>query len=183
MDGTNSNGDDETNRQLGQYGVRIGSPADAAKALDFNVFLDQDINLSFYAMSPLLRVETFDAPCAVSAAITSDGPTRGYHLPREKVTATVAFNEPVTGRPQLPLRIGDTLRDAGYVTTGDDGTVFTFAHGLVAGDFDNDGIPIDLAALELDGATDRHADLDHVGLGTQEGHEVEGSLPPRDAGL
>ena len=144
MDGTNSNGDDETNRQLGQSGVRIGSPADAAKALDFNVFLDQDINLSFYAMSPLLRVETFDAPCAVSAAITSDGPTRGYHLPREKVTATVAFNEPVTGRPQLPLRIGDTLRDAGYVTTGDDGTVFTFAHSLVAGDFDNDGIPIDL---------------------------------------
>ena len=47
------------------------------------------------------------------------------------MTATVSFSEPVavSGGPQLPLRIGDTLRDADYFVRNRHGYAVLHLHG------------------------------------------------------
>ena len=91
---------------------------------------------------------------------------------------TFSENVAVSGTPQLLLRIGDTLRDADYVS-GSGTATLSFSYTVQADDADHDGISIDGFALKLNGgAITRHGDtgvnavLTHTGLIDDAGQKV-----------
>ena len=117
-------------------------------------------NLRLYGLSPVFRVEAPDAPYATTAAITTDPANRTDYRAGEVVKATVTFSEDVTvtGTPQLPLRIGDEERDAGYAAGDSSPTVLSFSYLVTDDDTDRDGIAIDAFALKLNGGSIKRKD-------------------------
>ena len=152
-DGTNSSG---------QRVAYFGEPVYKSAAWNggFRVHLAQ--NLGLYGLSEVLLVEAPDSPYATVAAITTDPANSSDYRAGDTITATVTFSEmvTVTGAPQLPLRIGDNVRDADYVAGDSSGTVLSFSYTVTADDSDQDGVSIDAFVLKLNGGSVKRKDAD-----------------------
>ena len=141
--------------------------------------------LGLYGLSDVLLVEAPDSPYATVAAITTDPANGSDYRAGETIKATVTFSEAVTvtGTPQLPLRIGDNVRDADYVAGDSSDTVLSFSYPVTADDFDQDGISIDAFVLKLNGDSIKRKDttvdaaLTHTRVAAARGQRV--SRPAR----
>ena len=97
-------------------------------------------------------------PFVAGVAIASNAGSDNAYATNDTIDVAVTFNEnvDVTGTPQLALTIGDSTRQASYVSgTGDDS--LTFRYTVVAADVDGDGISIGQSALTLNGGTIKKA--------------------------
>lgn len=122
------------------------------------------------------------SPTVEGVMIVSDAGEDGSYRPGEVIEAAVQFTEPVLvdGSPRLYLRVGATLRSAGFVAV-DDGAL-RFEYTLDADDHDEDGIGIDANALSASGALIRDrvgnpALVAHAALPDQGDHKVDGVVP------
>ena len=122
------------------------------------------------------------SPTVSSIAITSDPGSDEVYAIGDAVQITVTFSADVTvtGKPQLELDIGGNAKPAEYQSTNASSTVFSYT--VAEGDSDTDGIAVAENKLTLNGgaikdAADNAADLDHVALEAQPGHEVDGVRP------
>ena len=165
-------GGDATNSS-GQRVANFGEPVAKTTAWNgsYRVHLDQRLGL--YGLSEVFLVETPDSPYATVAAITTTPANGADYRVGETIKATVTFSEDVTvtGAPQLPLRIGDNVRNADYAAADSSDTVLSFSYIVTADDSDQDGISIDAFALKLNGgsitrkdAADVDAALTHARL-------------------
>ena len=136
-----------------------------------------------YGLSGVFRVAVPEVPYAIVSAISGSPPNGAEYFAGQVVTATVTFSEEVavSGMPQLPLRIGDTLRDADFAD-GNGTDTLSFSYTVQSDDADDDGISIDGFALKLNGgAITRQGDpgvnavLTHAGLTDDEGQKVAGT--------
>ena len=140
-----------------------------------------------------LRVDT-RFPKVVSVAVTSTpSASRDTYAAGEKIELTVTFSEEVevsTDRPHFEFALGPSgnavSKEAAY-ETGSGTTALVFAYTVQESDSDPDGIwvgdPARTLVLEsgeyIRSAADmQDAVLDHAELGTQAGHNVDGSLTP-----
>ena len=122
------------------------------------------------------------SPSVSSIAITSDPGTDEVYAIGDAIQITVTFSSDVTvtGKPQLELDIGGKANAAEHESNA--GSEIVFAYTVVEGDSDSDGIAVAENKLTLNGGTikdasDNAADLDHVALEAQPGHEVDGVRP------
>ena len=122
------------------------------------------------------------SPTVSSIAITSDPGTDEVYAIGDAIQITVTFSSDVTvtGKPQLELDIGGKANAAEHESNA--GSEIVFAYTVAEGDSDSDGIAISENKLTLNGgaikdASDNAADLDHVALEAQPGHEVDGVRP------
>ena len=120
-----------------------------------------------------------ETPRVSSLAITSSaGNDKTYRID-DIIEVTVTFTEQltVTGIPQLTLKLDSAEQKANY-TRGDGTTDLVFAHTVVVGDSDADGIEIEANKLSLNGGTikdaaNNDATLTHAALPAQLNHKVD----------
>jgi hypothetical protein len=95
-------------------------------------------------------------PVVQSVAIASSAGADGYYNAGDVVRVDVSFSDvvQVTGTPQMQINVGGTLRAATYVA-GNNTDTLSFEYTIAVGDNDADGLGIDMAALQLNGATIR----------------------------
>ena len=170
--GSLPSGNSDPSHPLGSSNPGVGAPFDGDKALDSGITAGNRASLRLYGLSGVFRVTAPEVPYAVRSAISGSPPNGAEYFAGQVVTATVTFSEEVavSGMPQLPLRIGDTLRDADFA--GGSGTdTLLFSYTVQSDDADDDGISIDGFALKLNGGTiTRQGDvgvnavLTHAGL-------------------
>ena len=128
-----------------------------------------------------------ETPEVDSVVVTSTPTAAQTYGAGETIEVTVTFDQAVTvtGTPRIKLRVGggspQQQKWADYAGgTGSEELVF--AYTVQAGDRDTNGIYIQGNELQLNGGTiqgmddDVAADLDYATIGTQSGHEVDGSL-------
>ena len=118
--------------------------------------------LGLYGLSEVFLVEAPDSPYATVAAITTTPANGADYRAGETIKATVTFSEDVTvtGAPQLPLRIGDNVRNAAYAAGESSSTALSFSYTVTADDSDQDGVSIDAFTLELNGGSIKRMDFD-----------------------
>ena len=118
--------------------------------------------LGLYGLSEVFLVEAPDSPYATVAAITTTPANGADYRAGETIKATVTFSEDVTvtGAPQLPLRIGDNVRNAAYVAGESSSTALSFSYTVTADDSDQDGVSIDAFTLELNGGSIKRMGVD-----------------------
>ena len=130
--GTNATGERSNSRHLGttQSQARFGVPFERTTVWNNAYFTDTDRELGLYGLSDVLRVEAPDSPYATVAAFTTDPANGSDYRAGETIKATVTFSEDVTvtGAPQLPLRIGDNVRNAAYTAGDSSDTVLSFSY-------------------------------------------------------
>ena len=166
--GANANGDRAGTRHLGTTDdsqAYVGLPHNRSFPLrGGNVRVGKGAYLRLYGLSPVFRIEPPDAPYATAAAVTTDPANDRDYRAGETIKATVTFSEAVTvtGVPQLPLRIGDNVRNADYAAADSNDTVLSFSYVVTADDSDQDGISIDAFALKLNGGSIKRKDADDV---------------------
>ena len=180
--GTNNRGNRHSSYHLGTSGnnAHFGTPFNRNEVWS-NGFIDTTNRAyGFYGLSEVLLVETPDIPYATLAAITTNPANGDDYRDSETITATVTFSErvTVTADPQLPLRIGANLRDAGYTGTDVSGTVLSFSYTVTADDSDQDGVSIDAFVLKLNGGSVKRkdADVDAALTHTEVAAEVDQSV-------
>jgi hypothetical protein len=95
-------------------------------------------------------------PVVQSVAITSDAGADNTYKAGDVVRVNVTFSDAVhvTGTPQMQINVGGTLRTATFVA-GNDTNTLSFDYTIASGDNDPNGLSIDMAALQLNGATIR----------------------------
>ena len=140
----------------------------------------QDITVTVTDVDETPEVDSVDVTSTPSA--TADTYGAG-----ETIKVTVTFDQAVTvtGTPRIKLRVGggnpQQQKWADYAG-GTGSAALVFAYVVQAGDRDANGVYIQGNELELNGGTiqgvddDVAADLDYGTIGTQSGHEVDGSL-------
>ena len=129
---------------------------------------------------------TLTAPGISSVAFTS-APASGQNNTYRKddvIDVTVTFNEAVTvtGKPQVDLTIGSTVRKADY-ESGSTTAQLVFQYVVADSDEDVDGAGIAENGLTLNGGSIRrtgaaiNADLMHSARNNQSRHRVDGKAP------
>ncbi len=123
-------------------------------------------------------------PAITSLRIVSDPGEDATYGQGDVIRFAVVYDEPVLvqGRPELPIKLGATRRQAGY-ESGSGGTELVFAYAVQEGDHDDDGVSLPAGTLVGPaGASvaDRFGNPavgGHGGLPDQPGHKVDGSAP------
>ena len=160
--GATAGGDRSANEHLGtgRNQARVGIPFSRTTVWSIGGHALKDTQLGLYGLSDVLLVEAPDSPYATVAAITTDPANGSDYRAGETIKATATFSEAVTvtGTPQLPLRIGDNMRDADYVAGDSSDTVLSFSYPVTADDLDEDGISIDAFVLKLNGGSIKRKD-------------------------
>ena len=185
--GATAGGGRSANEHLGtgRNQARVGIPFSRTTVWSIGGHALKGTQLGLYGLSDVLLVEAPDSPYATVAAITTDPANGSDYRAGETIKATVTFSEAVTvtGTPQLPLRIGDNVRDADYVSGDSSDTVLSFSYPVTADDFDQDGISIDAFVLKLNGDSIKRKDttvdaaLTHTRVAAARGQRV--SRPAR----
>ena len=118
-------------------------------------------------------------PTVVGVAISSTGP----YTESDAIALTVTFSEAVTvvGTPQLPLTVGNAVRQAAY-TGGSGSLMLMFSYTVVAGDRDEDGVEVARNALTANNGTIRDAAgnaalLDHAAIAADATNRVDTAAP------
>ena len=123
-------------------------------------------------------------PAITSLRIVSDPGEDATYGQGDVIRFAVVYDEPalVQGRPELPIKLGATRRQASY-ESGSGGTELVFAYAVQEGDHDDDGVSLPTGTLVGPaGASvaDRFGNPavgGHGGLPDQPGHKVDGSAP------
>ena len=120
-----------------------------------------------------------DAGQTKGIAITSTGP----YMAGDDIEVTVTFKEnvKVMGKPQVPLKIGATTKQAAYAS-GDGMSALVFKYTVTAGETDPDGVEIDKNTLALNNGTIKDtagnvADLMHKAVAKAAANAVDTTVP------
>ena len=147
----------------------------------------------FYALSPVITVSaqadtTSPTITAGPAMVSSPRPDVGdAYWFGERITVGITFSEgvAVTGRPWIPITVGDSTRRAVYSSST--GRQVRFSYAVAAGDLDTDGISVPAGLITLPaGAAIRDiggndAVLTYTTeLADQSGHKANGGPAPRN---
>ncbi len=123
-------------------------------------------------------------PSITSLRMTSDPGEQATYGQGAVIRISVVYDEPVLveGTPELPIMLGDTLRQAIY-ESGSGGTELVFAYTVQESDRDDDGVSVPAGLLaQPAGASvaDRSGNPavgGHNGLANQPDHKVDGAGP------